>query len=871
MLKLIQFSIFLSFFCSSMHAETSNIPAKQKRFLDRYCLDCHDQDTMKGDVSLDFSSIDWNSHESKELWEKVLEVTHEGSMPPKKKKKQPTENERHELVSWLDQALLENSFFGGTLARRLSKGEYENTIRSLFDIKKFNIPIGFPKDNEYHGFNNVGKGLRLSGPLMESYSQVARQIADELYPLVKKTAVTSTRTAKPEDMVLSFSASTVRDGALRFVSRSVDIMRSCSWPSRMEVTASGVYRITVDTSTFKLREKDLVKGPMILEIRARDLDVSDRAQISAFRHLKDIKVTSEDPITVTFDAELYEGQTLIFRWKNGLVDSYHPRLAKHVEMRFEKDKRFLAAWQQTLLNSKGKTVNTGPLRGLNGWEKVKARYYDKNLDLSKATMDHPFTKNLIQTFNNLGHAQNMHDTFSFDYFDHGPALELHKVVMEGPLKVVKGPKDKKRKERQKLLMGFERTVESNEETAYITLQKFLPKAFRRPVDEKTIQTYMTIVKNHWQQGHSFEEGMHLLVRSILVSPRFLYRALTDGEMDNYDLASRLSYFLTQGPPDNKLRKLAMTGKISNPKVLEAEAKRLMPKSPFAPMVTSFTSQWLDTKSLNEIMPDPKFKFSESDIKTAKNEVLYSFNEILTKNRSMTDFIDPDFTYSTLKFVETNYKFSRATKENAKSKTSTKFQRLMIERGQKNGGLLGQSAIMMATANGVDTQPVVRGVWVLENVLGTPPPEPPKNVPALTPDTQGATTPRELLSKHTNNAACASCHTKIDPVGFVFENFDPVGRWRTEWPKSKKTIDASGELMDGTKIHDILDFKKWLVTNIDMFSVCLAEKLMIYGTGRVPNYSEKKEIEQIVKTNAKNGNGFKDLMLSLIQSKTFRTK
>jgi hypothetical protein len=179
--------------------------------------------------------------------------------------------------------------------------------------------------------------------------------------------------------------------------------------------------------------------------------------------------------------------------------------------------------------------------------------------------------------------------------------------------------------------------------------------------------------------------------------------------------------------------------------------------------------------------------------------------------------------------------------------------------------------MMATANGVDTQPVLRGVWVLENLLGMAPPPPPKAVPALTPDTQGATTPRDLLTTHTSEASCAGCHRKIDPVGFVLENFDPVGRWRENWPGIDRPIDATGTLPDGTEIKDIIDFKKWLVANVHLFSECLSEKLLTYATGRVPNYSERQEIAAIVKANQEHGEGFRDLLLDLIESKTFRTK
>lgn len=858
------------FLLQSLTAKETPIPAKSAAFLERYCLDCHDTDTEKGEVNLELTAINWNSPKNLTFWQRVLEVTKDGSMPPKKQKKQPSVDERHEVIAWLDSSLLRHSKIGGTLARRLSNDEYQNTIRQLFNLPKFNLPIGFPQDTELYGFNNVGAGLTLSGPLMETYASVAQKIANDIFPPVKPEIKVMKSTAGPEDMVLSFSASTIINGNQRLASKSIDIMRSCTWPTKMEVLTSGTYKVSVNTSTFKPQARGLHKGPMILEIKARNLDASDRAKINQFRLLKEIEVTSESPQKFTFEADLYEGQTLIFRWKNGMLDHVGEKLSAHAAMRFKKDKRFLAAWQSVVLKENGKLTDLRPLRGGNGWSKIKAAYKSKDLDLSHATMNSPRTRIILKGLKNAAHARNLHDCFTYDYFENGPSLELHSVSMEGPLKIVKGPKDKKRQAQQQRLMGTTRDGRTDEQLARLTLQNFLPRAFRGPVDEVTINTYLKIAQQHWAKGHSFEEGMHLLVRSILISPRFLYRCLEQGKMSDYDLATRLAYFLTQKPADGQLLALAKAGKLRNPKILKKEALRLMPRTYNAPMVTSFTDQWLGLNKLIDIMPAPEFRFNDSEIETAKREVYSFFNEMLRSNRILTDFIAPDFTYTTYNFAKRNYRFTPKVKLKT-AKDKNRFRKIPIKRNHPNSGLLGQSAIMMATANGVDTQPVLRGVWVLENILGSPSPPPPKEIPALTPDTQGSTTPREQLAKHTNSPSCARCHKKIDPVGFVFENFDPVGRWRTKWPKSGKKIDPTGELTDGTKIKDIRDFKKWLVSNIDHFSECLAEKLIIYATGRKPNYSEHQEIKTIVKANHKNGNRFQDLLLALIQSKTFRTK
>jgi hypothetical protein len=272
------------------------------------------------------------------------------------------------------------------------------------------------------------------------------------------------------------------------------------------------------------------------------------------------------------------------------------------------------------------------------------------------------------------------------------------------------------------------------------------------------------------------------------------------------------------------------------------------------------------------MPDPRFDFDEARVGTARKETEMFFTEMLVRNLPMTDFIDPDFTFSTPEFLRVVYGITPPPSEEGGTEKGSpqSVHRIALERGTRFGGLLGQSAILMATANGVDTQPVIRGVWVLENILGTPPPPPPKNVPALTPDTRGSKSPRELLAAHTRDSACAVCHHRIDPVGLVLENYDPVGRWRTQWPRGGMPIDPRSVLPDGTVLEGPVDLKRWLVEHIDQFSQCVGEKLMTYATGRGLNFAKKREIRTIVKRNHNEGGGFRDLLLALIESKTFQT-
>lgn len=835
-------------------------PAKT---LQTRCLMCHSAAVQQAGVNLEHSSIDWSSAESRALWERVTTAVEQGRMPPAPM--EPLKDvEREQLVSFLSDGLVRNTPIGGELPRRLNSAEYQATIRDLFGYPDFELPMGFPPDMLSHGFDNVAEGLALSPPLMEAYANTAWEVADAIFPPPKAKAKQRSWDSPPEDMVISFSASTLRDGVMRLVSRSIDIMRSCTWPSRVEIMDSGTYRITLSASQFRPKTDE----SMLLEVYAREITASDRSKIQAFRLLKTLEVTSESPETFTFEADLYEGQTPLIRWENAELDHTPEKLVELYTKRFKENPRYLAAYQTALFEKDGSRLPLARLRGRNGHEVIHELIKDPNLDMSHATLDSERTKQLMKIIDSIGGMQNLGDTLAHEYHDNGPALQLHDLKVEGPLKTVDGPKDIQRKEMRFALAGVNPEDVPREEYARRMLSKSLPRAFRRPVEEETIDGYMEMAREHWAQGHTLDEGVHLLLRNILISPRFLYRGLRSGELDDYDLASRLSYFLTQGPPDEQLVAAARAGKLSDPAELRAQSERLLPTSPKAPMIESFVGQWLDTRKLASIMPDAKFKFSETDIKIARQEVEAFFTEILNENRPMTDFIDPDFTFTSRNFAAKIYEMDVETSDKADGR---KVRRLPMERGGRYGGLLGQSAIMIATANGVDTQPVLRGVWILDRILGMPPPPPPKDVPALTPDVAGAKTPRELLAAHTQEASCAGCHKLIDPFGFVMENFDPVGRWRDEWPKSNTPIEAASTLPDGTPVEDVTDLKRWLLANIDYFSNSFSEKLMTYATGRAPNIAERKELESIVAANKARGNGARDLVLSLIQSETFRTR
>lgn len=834
------------------------------------CFDCHDELSEKGGINLDLAEIDWSDGDQIRLWHKAYNAVAHAQMPPMDEP-QPTAEESETLLAWLDEQLTRHAPVGGTLPRRLNRLEYRNSIRTVFRMPGFELPDGFPPDQLDHGFDTVSEALVLSPPLLEAYQNTAADIADLLFPPERPKPPVQKLTATPEDLVLSFSASTLHeDGAvLRLAAKSNSIMRSSTWPTKIEIGTSAVYRITVEASAFRPREGQT----MTLEVRARDLEASDRSPATSFRQLAELEIEGEKQQTFTFEAELYEGQTPLFRWTDSGLDHNPEVFAPMLEKRFEAEPRFHAAWLRMIFPDEKRRRSLSSLRGRNGWEILQRNLENPDLDVQAVLAEERYVDANRKAIRQVANVRNLGDTYAYEHHEKGPALEIRGVTVEGPFRRVDGPRDEQSRSWREWQFGKRTQDDTDESYAERGLRRFLPRLFRRPVDEETVQAYLAMAKEHWEKGHRFEDGMHLLLRNALVSPRFLYRETKPGPLDDHDLASRLAYFLTRHPPTADIVFHARAGRLlGNPEVYRSEAERLLPSSPGAPMIRDFTSQWLNTRILHGIMPDEVFDFSPEDVDIAKGEVERFFSAMLEENRPLSDFIDPDFLISTREFAKEHYDYEAPEgKASSIDKSQKGFQRLPLERGGRRGGLLGMSAVMMATANGVDTQPVLRGVWVVENLLGTPLPPVPDNVPALTPDTRGATTPRELIAAHTEAADCRGCHRHIDPVGFALENFDPVGGWRDQWPGTDADIDASSTLPDGTEIEDFTDFKRWLANHPRLFGQCLAEKLMIYATGRVPSYAESVEIESIVDDVLEKKGGFRDLLLALVESETFRTR
>ena len=369
-----------------------------------------------------------------------------------------------------------------------------------------------------------------------------------------------------------------------------------------------------------------------------------------------------------------------------------------------------------------------------------------------------------------------------------------------------------------------------------------------------------------------DDEVPLLVRAmqdgysaILCSPQFLYLQEKPGRLDAYGIASRLSYFLWSSMPDEELFAAARSGKLNDPKERSRQVERMLKDIKAEAFVRHFPSAWLRLDKLGDMPPsggDYQFyKNLKVEPLLAKQVTTY-FAEILKTNGRIEQFIDSDYTYMNQTLAKWIYRREGIRGE--------RLRKVKLD-DPRRGGIFTQPGLMTATANGVDTSPVIRGVWVLENILGTPPSPPPPDVEPLPTDTREATTIREQLALHRKNDACYSCHLKIDPMGFAFENFDVVGRWRDRYKRAKGNIDTSATMANGEEIADIVAFRKMLMERKHLIVRCLTKKMLTYATGRHLEAVDRGEIDRITTELSKKEDRLRDLIHLVVQSDVFLSK
>ncbi|MFN7926013.1 MAG: DUF1592 domain-containing protein [Bryobacteraceae bacterium] len=397
------------------------------------------------------------------------------------------------------------------------------------------------------------------------------------------------------------------------------------------------------------------------------------------------------------------------------------------------------------------------------------------------------------------------------------------------------------------------------------------RAYRRPVTRAEVAALTRFVNMAKSEGQTAEQGVQLAIEAMLVSPHFLFRIERDADpndatkvhrITDLELASRLSYFLWSSMPDDELLSLAESGKLRAPGVIEGQVKRLLADDRSAAFAANFAGQWLETRNLDVVKPDPqKFPDWGPDLRDAmKAETRLFFEAILRENRPLAEFLDARFTF-------VNDRLARHY--GIPGIAGPEFRRIELATDQR-GGILSHASVLTVSSYPTRTSPVIRGKYVMQNILGTPPPAPPPDVPQLDEESVGsAASLRQQMEKHRASATCAACHNRMDVLGFGLENYDAIGKWRTM--DGKFPVDSSGTLPSGKSFATPAEFRVLLKNDLQGFARCMTEKMLTYALGRGLERYDRRTVDGIVRTLAADDYKFQTLIGEIVRSLPFQNR
>ncbi len=807
-----------------------------------YCFECHDDATEKAGFSLESLEADFLGRSNHEAWVRVHDRLAKGEMPPRDEP-QPNDTERRELLAALAEKLhaasLQHQSEGRVAFRRLNRNEYEYTMHDLLGIGA-DLRSLLPEDNKAGGFDTVSAGLETSATHLVRYQIAADQALAGVYPA----------------RVLSRNSGTPR---FRMTGREF-------LEGRQEVHQKGIKPyIQIRGDTFVYGAQLYKHGSVQTQRTIPDREgktraspvVAGRYRIRASMHA----LNTDRPIPVTIgristDRFGHDKLEHLLEIRDAL-----PNQPRVVELEAD-----LAANEQVYLSPNSLT----PFRNLKGPDKkpILPDFTGPCLAVDWLEIEGPLTE--VDSFQ--------------DYFGGLPRVpaRFYEDFLAG-----KKVQDWQRMNPNEFLKPQNRLrliSDSPGEDAERLVRHFIRRAFRGMGDEALSQGFVDRAQKLIADGEPLEDALLTVYKEVLCSPHFLFRIEEPGELNDFALASRLSYFLWSSAPDDALLDLAEKGELRKPEVLRAQTERMLNDWRSERFVRHFAGQWLDLEKLHEMKPDRiYFEYDEDLAWSMGEETRRFFEEVLARNLPVTEFVDSDWSMLNARL---------ARHYGIEGVTGMDLRRVKLPPDAHRGGIITQASILKLTTNASYTSPIKRGVWILERILGTPPSPPPPAIEAIEPDIRGAVTIREQMVAHKTQAVCASCHVKIDPPGFALENFDVLGGWReryrvgkggpgidyvhlANYPEKKvwlaKPVEAFGETPDGAEFAGIDDYRQLLLRHPEQIARNLVEKLMIYGTGAELEFADRQVVEEIVEAAKADEYGFRSLLHAVVQSRIFRNK
>ena len=794
-----------------------------RAFLKQYCFKCHGPDKQKAKRRYDQLPSTISTLDELELWQEILDQLNLAEMPPEDEM-QPAKPQLLEAIRSITQSIAAaRPRFAQqarhTPLRRMNSWEYRQTIGDLLglNVEAWNPAENFPPEVKVNGFDNNGAGLITSGLLLDHYLSTAAQAIERATQFGARPALKKYAQQTP----FYFNGNESKDlpklfkvDRFRFIPETpyTDLygrhyrgghIGFLPLHRQGGVAHSGVYIIRVRAAAVG-RVHDY--GKALGDFRNGDPLVMEIASVD--RRGSVTSTGNVSKMTSLARIELTNEDPKWFEWKVYMEAGYEP------EVRFR----------------------NGPLAA-----KRMVRV------LTTQAADKPEFKPFVDMKPGYEKAHGVLKAYR------GPKLRVWEIQISGPF-VKEWPLSG-----HQLMYGSLKPEDLNRDNMRERLRIFAAKAFRRPLRPGELNPIESMVYRKLGEGMKPLKALQLGFQTILCSPSFLFLEEGEGNLSEHALAARLSYFLWSSTPDAELLKLAGKNKLKTSATLREQVNRMLQDQRSNRFVQNFTRVWLNLDNIGETPPSKDFTvyYRDNLEEAMRNETQDFFKHVLERNLPPSEFLEANYSFLNRELA-LHYGIE-GIKGNHMRQVSIK--------GTPRGGLLGQGAFLTASANGVDTSPVVRGIYVMEKLLGYSPPQPPPDVPEIEPDIRGAKTIREQLAKHREIATCAECHRKIDPLGFALENFDAIGRWRDQYGKGMP-VNPAGKLPSGEAFASAGEFKNLMAQKHDQFTRCLTQKLLTYATGREQVPTDRPVIDSILREMKKDNQGLRDLIHLIVLSEVF---
>jgi mono/diheme cytochrome c family protein len=780
----------------------------QRALLTQYCITCHNDTLKTGGLALDTLRPERVGADA-EAWEKVIRKVRAGLMPPAGAKR-PARGDLDAFAKAIEDRI--DSFAAGnpnpgrTPLHRMNRAEYANAIRDLLELDVDATTL-LPADDSSHGFDNIADVLGVSPSLLERYVSAAAKIS--------RLAV-GERDAAPAQVTYTVKGDLSQNQTLE--GQPLGTRGGTTIQHNFPVDGEYVIRLSLLKLSFGQVFGEGAEG--------EELEVTLNGER--------VKLFKLDEVPMFFMREAPGSHPP----KPQPTDAIEERVKMTPDIRLE--------------------------------FRLKVKAGPQSLGVAFLQKSHAANEDLVRR-----PVSSTYDVFIGMQYGYTTAPHLSRVVITGPYNATGlGDTPSRRRVfvcRPPDASGASTTTAEEAACARQIASTLVRRAFRRAPTNADLDALLAFYREERDRTGNFEAGIEMALRRILADPEFVFRfepappGVTTGKpyrISDTELASRLSFFLWSSIPDDELLTLGIEGKLHERAVLEQQTRRMLADPKARALVTNFANQWLFLRELRNVNPDVTIfpDFDDNLRQGFQRETEMLFETVMREDKSVLDLLDADYTFVNGRLAR-HYGIPNVY--------GPDFRRVPVPSDARRG-LLGHGSLLLVTSNANRTSPVMRGKWILENLLGAQAPLPPPDVPPLEEKpTAAARSVRERIEQHRANPACAGCHKIMDPIGLALENFDAIGRWRTT--DEGVTIDAFAQLVDGTPLDGPASLRQAMLGRPDAFVASMTEKLLMYGVGREIKYYDMPAVRTVMRDAAKNRYRFSDLVLGIVKSDAFQMR